>query len=64
MDRQPPQSNAPGLQWGKPHAIGFSKVPATYRWSFDGDESAFELAGEDVLQARNTTMSDRLVPLD
>lgn len=55
---------APAVHTSDDDAVGFSMVPATYRWSFDGNELTFEVVGEDVLQPRNTTMSDRYVPLD
>ena len=38
---------------------GYQKVPATYRWEFDGERLKFELVGEDVLSGREQTMTNQ-----
>ncbi len=36
---------------------GYDKIPATYRWTFDGERLTFELVGEDVLYSREQSMT-------
>ena len=44
--------------------LGLPMVPATYRWSFDGQRLTFELVGEDVIPDRVRAMTGQAFLLD
>jgi hypothetical protein len=38
---------------------GYSQVPATYRWEFDGERLTFELVGKDVIPSRQLAYTNQ-----